>query len=82
MPITSPVERISGPKIVSVPGNLLKGNTASLTAIWLGVGSLVKLSDSKVLPDMIKEASFAKGTPVVFETKGTVREARGLASIM
>ena len=33
IPITSPVERISGPKMVSVPGNLLNGKTASLTAI-------------------------------------------------
>ena len=29
-PITSPVERISGPRIGSTPGNLLKGKTASL----------------------------------------------------
>jgi hypothetical protein len=28
-PITSPVERISGPKIGSTPKNLLNGNTAS-----------------------------------------------------
>ena len=31
-PITSPVERISGPSKASEPGNLLKGKTASLTA--------------------------------------------------
>jgi transketolase len=30
-PITSPVDFISGPRMVSTPGNLLKGNTASLT---------------------------------------------------
>ena len=30
-PMTSPVERISGPRIMSVPGNLLKGKTASFT---------------------------------------------------
>jgi hypothetical protein len=30
-PITSPVDFISGPRIVSTPGNLTKGNTASLT---------------------------------------------------
>jgi hypothetical protein len=29
-PITSPVDRISGPRIGSTPGNLLNGNTASL----------------------------------------------------
>ncbi len=32
MPITSPVDFISGPRMVSTPGNLLNGNTASLTA--------------------------------------------------
>src|SRR5687768_507285 len=30
-PITSPVDFISGPRIVSTPGNLMNGNTASLT---------------------------------------------------
>jgi hypothetical protein len=31
MPITSPVDFISGPRMVSTPGNLMKGNTASFT---------------------------------------------------
>jgi hypothetical protein len=30
-PITSPVDFISGPRMGSTPGNLLNGNTASLT---------------------------------------------------
>ncbi len=30
---------------------------------------------------MMRLASFAKGTPVAFEMKGTVRLARGLASM-
>ena len=30
-PITSPVDFISGPRMVSTPGNLMNGNTASLT---------------------------------------------------
>ncbi len=30
-PITSPVDFISGPRMVSTPGNLLKGKTASFT---------------------------------------------------
>ena len=30
---------------------------------------------------MIRQASFASGTPTALETNGTVREARGLASI-
>jgi hypothetical protein len=32
IPMTSPVERISGPSTTSTPGNLLKGKTDSLTA--------------------------------------------------
>ena len=31
MPITSPVDFISGPRMVSTPGNLMNGNTASFT---------------------------------------------------
>ena len=34
MPITSPVERISGPRMVSTPGKRANGNTASFTATW------------------------------------------------
>ena len=34
MPMTSPVDRISGPRIRSTPGSLLKGNTASFTATY------------------------------------------------
>ena len=30
-PITSPVDFISGPRMVSTPGNFTNGNTASLT---------------------------------------------------
>ena len=30
-PMTSPVDFISGPRMVSTPGNLTNGNTASLT---------------------------------------------------
>ena len=33
MPMTSPVDFISGPSIVSTPKNLLKGKTDSLTAM-------------------------------------------------
>ena len=34
IPITSPVDRISGPRITSTPGNFTKGKTASLTETW------------------------------------------------
>jgi hypothetical protein len=30
-PMTSPVDFISGPRMVSTPGNLMNGNTASFT---------------------------------------------------
>ncbi len=33
-PMTSPVERISGPRMVSTPAKRAKGKTASLTAMW------------------------------------------------
>ena len=32
-------------------------------------------------PSIIRQASFASGSPIALETNGTVREARGLASI-
>ena len=81
MPITSPVERISGPRMVSTPANFANGNTASLTATCLGVTSLMPISFS-VLPAAMRAATFASGTPVTFETNGTVRDARGLTSRM
>jgi hypothetical protein len=34
MPITSPVERISGPSTVSTPGNRPKGSTAAFTEVY------------------------------------------------
>jgi hypothetical protein len=33
-PMTSPVERISGPSTVSTPAKRANGKTASLTAMW------------------------------------------------
>ena len=38
-PITSPVERISGPSSVSTPGKRSKGSTASFTLTWPGLAS-------------------------------------------
>ena len=81
MPITSPVERISGPSSASEPGKRSKGRTASLTETYSqrGSGGRPKLAIDS--PSMIRQASLASGTPVALETNGTVREARGLASI-
>mmetsp|Transcript_10712 Transcript_10712/g.39664 ORF Transcript_10712/g.39664 Transcript_10712/m.39664 type:complete len:259 (-) Transcript_10712:2759-3535(-) len=82
IPMTSPVERISGPRRVSAPANLSKGRTASFTATWLSLGSSVKLMSLSVAPAITSDAYFASGCPIAFATKGTVRDARGFASMM
>ena len=82
MPMTSPVERISGPNRVSAPGNLSKGRTASFTATWGRMGSSSNSISARVLPDMSSEAYLASGRPMALDTNGTVRLARGLASMM
>ena len=41
IPITSPVDRISGPSTMSTPGNFANGNTASFTETYRGTGSAV-----------------------------------------
>ena len=84
-PMTSPVERISGPRIGSTPGNLLNGNTASLTEKYGGTISRGASPWSarcvfSACPTMQRAAILASGWPVALETKGTVREARGLTS--
>ena len=80
--MTSPVERISGPSTVSEPGKRRKGKTASLIACSGGLGSSCNPSCSRLRPAIRRLANLAKGTPVALATKGTVREARGLASMM
>ncbi len=81
IPITSPVERISGPRIGSTPRNLLNGNTASFTLKCFGIISLVKFSSFNVLPAITRAAILASGALIALDTNGTVREARGLTSI-
>jgi hypothetical protein len=81
MPITSPVERISGPRITSTPWNLLKGKTTSLTLVCFGSGCSVTPSSASDFPAMTLAAILAQGMPVALETNGTVREARGLTSM-
>ena len=80
-PITSPVERISGPSSASAPAKRSNGSTASFTDTWpLSVfsGSPIVASFS---PSITRQASLASGSPVALDTNGTVRDARGLASI-
>ncbi len=79
-PITSPVDRISGPRMVSTPGSFVKGKTASLTATPGSGSSSGRPSSSRVRPAITAAASLARGTPVALLTNGTVREARGFTS--
>ena len=95
MPITSPVDFISGPSSESSPlpagvRNRLNGSTASFTEIGAVAGSEPpsptdgsrpsSRSDAMLAPSMIRAAALASGTAVALETNGTVREARGFAS--
>ncbi len=80
MPITSPVDFISGPRMGSTPGNLLKGNTDSFTATWVMSTSFSIPSSLSFFPTITFDAIFAHGTPVALETNGTVREALGFTS--
>src|SRR5262249_5609865 len=79
MPITSPVDFISGPSTVSTPGKRANGKTASLTPMWSN-GAALRPKLASVSPAMIRAAILATGTPITLATKGTVREARGLTS--
>src|SRR6266481_7156392 len=85
-PITSPVERISGPSAGSTPGNLLNGNTGDFTKHCGTVrtpdaGAPVICAKSlSFLPSIRPTAILGNGTPVALLTYGTVREARGFTS--
>ena len=84
--MTSPVERISGPSRVSTPGKRLKGRTASFTLTCVGSGVDAgtmpsSRSSASVAPTSRRDAAAATATPVAFATNGTVRDARGFASI-
>ena len=78
-PITSPVERISGPSSTSTPGKRAKGNTASFTATWASALGL-RPKERSASPAITREAILAMGSPITLATKGTVREARGFTS--
>ena len=90
MPMTSPVERISGPSTESTPWNRPNGRTASFTAMALPTGNVPpspcagnipsSRSCRMLAPSMMRAAALATCTPVALETNGTVREARGFAS--
>ena len=81
MPMTSPVERISGPSTGSNSRNLLNGKTASFTLKYGGTISAVNPISASVSPSMSRAATDASDTPMALDTNGTVREARGLTSM-
>ena len=54
VPITSPVLRISGPRSVSAPGNLAKGNTTAFTKVSGGSTSSLIPNSSRLFPAMTR----------------------------
>ena len=83
MPITSPVERISGPSAGSTSGNRLNGITASLTATCPPTGSRSTpsaRSSASVAPSITRVATFASETPgrLGDERHGAARPRVGL----
>src|SRR5215207_1479973 len=95
-PMTSPVDFISGPRMMStdIPStvrNRLKGITASLTAIGADVSSVEPSlsrrrrpsprSSAMVAPSMTRDAALASGVAVALETNGTGRARIGLQDV-
>ena len=64
IPMTSPVDFISGERTGSTPGNLLKGNTASFTLTCTGTISSVTPCAASVCPTMQRAAILANCRPV------------------
>ena len=80
IPITSPVLFISGPSTASAPAKRAKGSTASLTLTWSPC-SLGQLLVGEALAEHQPAGDLRERRADRLETNGTVREARGLASI-
>src|ERR1700704_4309503 len=83
MPITSPVDFISGPSTVSTSVSLTVENTGAFTATSGrgGTSPVDQPSDASVWPRMTRTASSTIGTPLTLLRNGTVRDARGLTSM-
>ena len=73
-PITSPVLFISGPSTVSAPEKRENGSTASLTETWPS-GIAGTSWSASASPSISRQAIFAIGAPIAFETNG--HRARG-----
>src|SRR5205814_8162209 len=84
--INAAVDFMSGPSTVATPGDLVQGNTGLVTKKHSPVSrsqrrSMYSGRNSRSLrPVMSRAAIFARGMPVAFDTKGTVRDARGFTS--
>ena len=78
--MTSPVLFISGPSTGSTPGNLINGNTASLTEKYWGRTIPLTPWLASDWPAIARAPILANGRVVALETKGTVRDARGFTS--
>src|SRR3954451_18188998 len=85
-PITSPVDRISGPSTGSTPGNLLKGKTGDLMKYLETVRTpsfispIISRKSLIFFPSISPTAIFGSGTPVALLTYGTVLDALGFTS--
>ena len=79
MPMTSPVDFISGPRMTSTPGKRANGNTDFLDRHMIA-GRRLEVECASFSPAITRAAILAIGTPVAFATNGTVRLARGLTS--
>ena len=80
MPITSPVDFISGPSSGSTPGKRRNGKTGALTKTAGTAGSSVKPTSARLCPAITRQAIATSGTPTALAMNGTVREARGFTS--
>jgi len=80
MPMTSPVDFISGPSTISTPEKRENGKTDSLTEKCGRESKAGRLKSFNFLPAITWAATLAKGEPVALLTNGAVRDARGLTS--
>ena len=80
-PMTSPVDFISGPISASERGKRPNGRTASFTDTCRGKRGMPSSMSARRSPSIRRHATFASDTPIALDTNGTVREARGFASI-
>ena len=80
MPITSPVDFISGPSTRVDVGEAREGEDRLLDRDVVRAAARSGRSSASVAPAMTFAAILAIGMPIALATKGTVREARGLTS--